>query len=191
MAFINSISEVLNKILTIWYIIKYQIIMRNAVFGEKTSIRCRLIISGPGKVIIGNNCLIEKDPWGDDYVTIYTHRPNAIIKIGDNVTLRSTRFGSHFLITIGNCSVLEHASIFDSDFHNIDATKRDIDINKNDREVIIGEDCYVGCDCICSKGTVLCSGCILLPFSVIGKKSIPDDTMVCGYPGRSYFYPHL
>ncbi len=176
--------KIKDRIRTLFYVTKYQHILRKATFGANIKIRCKLKITGPGKVTIGGNCELARDPWNDDYVTIYTHRPGARIEIGNNVILRATRFGSHLSIKIGDNTILENASIYDSDFHNIDATKRDEGFNKNDRPVVIGEGCYVGCECLCSKGTILSPHVTMLPGSVVGTKTIPANSLVFGNPGK-------
>lgn len=177
-------KDIVDKIRTLWYITKYQHLFKKVTFGSEITIKCKLAIKGPGKVTVGSGCSFEPDPWGGDYVTIYTHRPNAKVVIGNNVILRATRFGSHLSITIEDNAVLEYSSIFDSDFHNFDATKRDEDFNKRDRPVVIGEGSYVGCESLCSKGTILGKNVILLPGTVIGTKKIPDNSCVCGNPAK-------
>jgi acetyltransferase-like isoleucine patch superfamily enzyme len=177
-----------NKIRTIWYILKYQYILKKATFGSNTLIKCKLEIKGSGKVTIGSGCSFEPDLWGDDHVTLYTHRPKARIVIGNNVTLRATRFGCHLSILIENNAILEYSSIFDTDYHNLDATKRDEikegGFNEGDRPVVIGEGSYVGCESLCSKGTCLGKNVILLPGTVIGTKRIADNSVISGNPGR-------
>ena len=177
-------NSIINKIRTFWYILKYQYILKKATFGSNIAIKCKLKIAGPGTVTIGSGCNFEPDPWGEDYVTIYTHCPRAKIKIGNNVTLRATRFGSYLSITVEDNAVLEYSSIFDSDFHNLDATKRDEDFNEGDRPVTIGKGSYVGCESLCSKGTTLGKNVILSPSTVIGTKRIPDNCHVSGNPAK-------
>jgi len=167
---------------TFWYITKYQHILKRATFGADIRIRCKLVIKGPGKVTIGSACRFESNPWGKEYVTIYTHHPQAKVVIGNNVLLRATRFGSYLSITVEDNTILEYSSIFDSNFHNLDATKRNEDFNKGDRPVVIGEGSYVGCECLCGKGTVLGKHVTLLPGTVISTRRIPDNKTVCGNP---------
>ena len=174
--------SLLNQMRTIYYRVKYQYGFRRATFGKDISICCKLAIVGPGKVSIGDGCLLLKDPFGNDYVTLYTHRPSARINIGKHVILRATRFGSHLAITVEDGCVLESASVYDSDFHKIDATRRNEGFNANDREVIIGSDSYVGVDCLCSKGTVLGVDIVLQAASVIGTKKIPAGKFIGGNP---------
>ena len=174
----------ISRLRTFSYKIKYQYLFGKAIIGKGTIIKCKLAIQGPGKVVVGSNCLFDSDPWGEDYITLYTHRSHARITIGNRVVLRATRFGSHLSIIIKDNAVLENASIYDSDFHNIDATKRDEDFNPRDRKVVIGEGSYVGCECLASKGTVLVSNVTVLPGSVIGTKSVPSGNVILGNPAR-------
>lgn len=177
-------NDTLIKMRTYWYILKYQYLLRRAVFGKDLRVSCKLIILGPGKVIMGNHCRIESDPWGDDYVTLFTHRKKAKINVGDHAVIRASRFGSHLEIHVGDRAVIESASVYDSDFHNVDATKRDDNFNEGDRRVVIGNDAYVGVESLCSKGTVIGNGALLMAASVIGTKTLPDNTLSAGLPAR-------
>lgn len=166
-----------------WYtILKYQYVLRKAVFGRGVVMGCKVRIKGDGKVIVGDGCRFEPDPWGEGYVTLYTHLKRAKIIIGKNVCMRATRFGSHLEINVRDNALLENASIFDSDFHNLDASKRDEDFNQNDRMVIVGEGAYVGCESLCSKGTQLGIRVAMLPVSVTGTKRFPDGYKIGGAP---------
>ncbi len=177
-------NNMLNRIRTLWYITKYQYFFRKATFGTNTMIKCKLSIVGPGKVKIGSDCIFEPDPWGDGYVTFYTHRRVATIVIGNSVIMRSTLFGSHLSIIIQDNSILDYASFFDSDYHNVDATQRNEDFDKKNRAVIIGKGCYVGTDCLCSKGAKLGDNVIMLPGSMMGAKTIPPNIVIGGNPSR-------
>lgn len=168
----------------IYYRLKYQYLLRKAYFGKGTQIKCKLDIRGPGTITIGENCIIDCDPWGNDYVTIYTHRPKSKITIGNRVVLRATRFGSHKSITVQDNAIIENASIFDSDFHNLDAAKRDEGFNDGDREVIIGAGSYIGCEGLCSKGTNLKENVVVYPRCLIGTKIVPKNKVIFGNPGR-------
>lgn len=181
-------TSLLNRCRSFYYRIKYQYLLDRAKFGKNLRVECRLSIVGPGKVRLGDNCLLTRDPFGCDFVTIYTHREKARISIGDDVILRATRFGSHLSITVEDGCVLESASIYDSDFHNIDATRRNEGFNENDRAVVIGKNSYVGMDCLCSKGTVLGADVRLQAASVIGTKKIPSGKCVGGNPAMPVRY---
>lgn len=177
-------AAVIDKLRTWYTIAKYQYVFRKAVFGKRVVMRCRVSIKGPGRVVVGDGCRFEPDPWGDDHVTLYTHMKKAKIIIGNNVCMRATRFGSHLVIKVCDHVLLENASVFDSDFHNTDASKRDEAFNQNDRKVVIGQGAYVGCEALCSKGTELGAHAAMLPVTVSGTKSFPENTKIGGFPAR-------
>lgn len=177
-------AVIIDKLRTWYTIAKYQYILRKAVFGKQVVMKCRVRIQGPGKVTVGDGCRFEPDPWGEGYVTLYTHLKKARIIIGNNVCLRATRFGSYLVIEVCDNALLENASVFDSDFHNTDASKRDEDFNQNDKKVVIGQEAYVGCEALCSKGTILGDRASMLPVSVTGTKSFPDNSKIGGFPAR-------
>ena len=169
---------------TWWYRIKYEFLFKKMTLGEGTRIRSRLLIKGPGKVVVGANCILDKDPWGADFVTFHTHHPEALIAIGDNVILRATRFGCHENITVGTGAVLENASLYDSDFHNVDASRRDEDYHHRNRPVIIGDHCYLGLECQCGKGAQLGPSVKVLPLSIIGTRRVPGSATIWGNPPK-------
>lgn len=176
--------KIVYYIRTLWVIAKYQYILRRATFGTGVKILGRLDIVGPGKVIIGDNCVFLPDAWGCDYVTLYSHSPKARIVLGNNVVIRGTRMGCFLSIIVEDNVILENASLYDSDFHNIDATIRDEKFHHLDRLVKVGEGSYIGCEALCSKGSVLGENVILHPGSVIGVKRIRDKAMALGNPAR-------
>jgi len=124
--------------------------------------------------------------FGQNYITLYTHAPEAKIILGNHVVLRSTRMGCFTNIEIRENSVVEGASISDSDFHNINASKRDLDFEKLNKPVVIEENCYIGTECIIGKGTNIGAETILLPGTVIASKHIKPKSLICGIPGRVF-----
>lgn len=182
---------IFDPVITLWYKLKYQYIYRNANFGKNTRIGCRLVIEGPGKVIVGDNCQILKDIWCDDNVVINTHKKDIKVIIEDDVILRGTKIGANLSIIISKGSVIERAFVIDSDFHNIDVTKRNSDFEMNDRPVVIGANCYLGYDSICSKGTTLFSNVILLAGSIIGNKNIKSALLLGGNPARRMVFNRI
>jgi len=180
----NSKTKIAAKLRGIYYRIKYQYIMKKAKFGKSLAVFCRLDISGPGKITFGDDCYIYPDPFGFNYVTLYTHTHEAHIIISDNVILRGTRFGCHIKITVGKNCIIDGASISDSDFHNTNSTTRNEGYQNLNRPVAIEERCYIGTESIIGKGTYISHDAIILPQSILSCKTIPDNSRVAGFPGR-------
>jgi len=145
----------------------------------------RLKIVGEGKVYIGENCIIN-GIIGDDskYVTIDTHHPSAVIKIGDNVGLYAARISSKFQVTIGNNVLIEDSGILDTDFHTIDKSRTiPTDENKDKCKINIGNNVCIGVNCLVTKGVKIIDNVIVTPGSVVSL-NIKSSGLVSGNPAR-------
>jgi acetyltransferase-like isoleucine patch superfamily enzyme len=52
------------------------------------------------------------------------------------------------------------------------------------REVVIGDDCWLGANCFLMPGTRLGRGCVVAACSVVGAKNYPDYSIIMGHPAR-------
>jgi len=172
-----------NRLRTTFYRLKYHGLGR-ARFGPGVTVTCKLEIKGPGKVFIGRGTVIGADPWGEDFVTLFTHDRDARIRIGENVRLRGTRVGCQSSITIEDRAIVDSASIFDTDFHAVAAGERDERASTKVDDVTIGVEAYVGPEVICGKGTRLHAGSRLIAGSVISTKQVPPGVVLAGNPAR-------
>ena len=122
-----------------------------------------------------------------------TRAPEAFIKIGNNVGISGATIYARKGITIGdNTAIGGNVKILDNDFHPIEAEKR-IELLNNPKggdsdlvpakEIVIGRDCFIGCNSIILKGTVLGDGCVVGAGTVVSGKFKPGAVIV-GNPGR-------
>ncbi len=176
--------DVLARCRGFWYKLKYQHLLRKAVMEGGISAHCKLEIKGPGKIHFGKNVRILPTAFGGDHVSLYLNRPESRILIGRNAILRGTRVGCESTIEIGDNAVIESASLFDTDFHNIDASKRDETDEKASKPLVIGEGAYVGWESCLGKGVSLGSGAVVLPNTVLTWKATAPDAVLLGVPGR-------
>ena len=125
---------------------------------------------GGAKLKIGENVTI-KSSFLSNLVGLYsrtiivTRAPGAEIEIGDNVGISGATIYARKKITIGeNTCIGGNCKILDNDFHPIEAETRNKllrDENGGDsdlvpsREIKIGKNCFIGCNSIILKGTVL------------------------------------
>lgn len=131
---------------------------------------------GGAKLKIGENVTI-KSSFLSNLVGLYsrtiivTRAPGAEIEIGDNVGISGATIYARKKITIGeNTCIGGNCKILDNDFHPIEAEARNQllrDENGGDsdlvpsREIKIGKNCFIGCNSIILKGTVLGDGCVV------------------------------
>lgn len=125
---------------------------------------------GGAKLKIGENATI-KSSFLSNLVGLYsrtiivTRAPGAEIEIGDNVGISGATIYARKKITIGeNTCIGGNCKILDNDFHPIETETRNKllrDENGGDsdlvpsREIKIGKNCFIGCNSIILKGTVL------------------------------------
>lgn len=166
-----------------YYRFKYRL-LRKAVFQGPCRAYCRLEIKGPGKVVFGKDCAIRPHVFGKEHVSIYFNVPGAQVAIGDRVVLRGTRIGCYERVEIGDGAVVEGASLFDTDFHSTDSSRRDELDTRLTKPLVLGADSYVGLECMLGKGTVVEPGTVFLPNTIMSWKTTKAGAAYAGVPGR-------
>lgn len=153
---------------------------------------------GGAKLKIGENVII-KSCFLSNLVGLYsrtiivTRAPGAEIEIGDNVGISGATIYARKKITIGeNTCIGGNCKILDNDFHPIEAETRNKllrDENGGDsnqvpsREIKIGRNCFIGCNSIILKGTVLGDSCVVGAGAVVCGK-FEDNCVIAGNPAR-------
>lgn len=154
---------------------------------------------GGATLKIGNHVTI-KSSFLSNLVGLYsrtiivTRAPGAVIEIGDNVGISGATIYARKGIYIGeNTCVGGNCKILDNDFHPIDVEERLRllnDIHGGDavdliptREIHIGKNCFLGCNSIILKGTVLGDGCVVGAGAVVSGK-FEDNCVIAGNPAR-------
>ena len=162
----------------------YRFFRENIVIGSGLKLFGKLEIEGDGKVAIGRNCTIS-GIRGDrsQYVTLYTHSPDAVITIGDNAHLFAARISCRFSITIGDDVLIEEAGIADTDFHSLDISRKTPDETSEKCRIVIGNRVSVGSRSLINKGVRIGEDAIACPGSVV-TASVPGKSMVSGNPAR-------
>lgn len=143
-----------------------------------------------GKLIIGNNVKInsqyQRNPIGGMTKASFYAAKNAEIQIGDNVGISNSAFFAKKKITIGNnVKIGGDCRIYDTDFHSLNYMERrdnetDIPMEK---EVVIGNDVFIGAGTIVLKGVVIGDRSIIGAGSVVTKE-IPPDEIWAGNPAK-------
>lgn len=154
---------------------------------------------GGATLKIGNHVTI-KSSFLSNLVGLYsrtiivTRAPGAVIEIGDNVGISGATIYARKGIYIGeNTCVGGNCKILDNDFHPIDVEERLRllnDVHGGDaadliptREIHIGKNCFLGCNSIILKGTVLGDGCVVGAGAVVSGK-FEDNCVIAGNPAK-------
>ena len=150
------------------------------------------------ELTIGNHCSI-KSSFLSNLVGLYsrsiivTRAPGAYIRIGNNVGISGATIYARKGIEIGdNTAIGGNAKILDNDFHPIELETRnrlmsdpcggDSDLVPS-RPIIIGKNCFIGCNSIILKGTILGDGCVVGAGAVVSGK-FEDNCVIAGNPAK-------
>lgn len=156
---------------------------------------------GGAKLQIGNDVTI-KSSFLSNLVGLYsrsvivTRSPGAEIVIGNNVGISGATIYARKSIKIGDRTCIGgNCKILDNDFHPIELEKRNLLMSgafpkSDDQEdwigtkpIIIGMDCFIGCNSIILKGTVLGNGCVVGAGAVVSGK-FENNCVLAGNPAR-------
>ena len=153
---------------------------------------------GGAELSLGENVTI-KSSFLSNLVGLYsrsiivTRAPGAYIHIGDNVGISGATIYARKGIEIGdNTAIGGNVKILDNDFHPIEAEERVRLLNDPDggdsdlvpsREIKIGKNCFIGCNSIILKGTVLGDGCVVGAGAVVAGK-FEDNCVIVGNPAK-------
>jgi len=150
------------------YILNRISLRRNGViFGPGLIINGRVYIQNNGKLIIGNNVIINSgerySPIGGSSKTILCVYPDAVLEIGDNVGI------SNSSITVQQRVIIESGvmigascNIWDTDFHSLDPKIRGTAMDRGRKKaVVIRRNAFIGAHSILLKGASIGQSAIL------------------------------
>lgn len=140
---------------------------------------------------IGDNCVI-KSSFLSNLVGLYsrtiivTRNSDAKICIGNNVGISGATIYARKGVTIGdNTMIGGNTKILDNDFHPIEVEARLLDDKDKigTKEIVIGKNCFIGCNSLILKGTVLGDGCVVGAGAVVSGK-FEENCVIAGNPAK-------
>ena len=139
-----------------------------------------------GTIQIGDNCVFNNfnDAGWYSKCSLWV-RPHAQIIIGEHCGFNGVLLYAAQRIEIGrHVKVGGGTRIFDSDFHSLNfIERRNTDKGTKTAPVVIGDDVFIGTNCIICKGVTIGARSIIAAGSVV-VKSIPSDEIWGGNPAK-------
>lgn len=144
-----------------------------------------------GRLVLGDNVTI-KSSFLSNLVGLYqrtiivTRTSEAKILIGNNVGISGATIYARKSITIGeNTHIGGNVKILDNDFHPLEIEDRNADIKEKikAKPIVIGENCFIGCNSIILKGTILGDGCVVGAGAVVSG-DFEQNCVIAGNPAR-------
>jgi len=177
--------------------LKFKFALIGAVYGPGLKVDGKVLVRAlkKGKLIIGKNFKIHSRP-GSTLGGITNHTSfmmlyDGMIEIGDNCGFTGAVLSARTKIKIGNNVLIgANSKIFDHDYHSMNyRDRRDVAADAAGtatKQIIIGDDVFIGNHCQILKGVKIGSRCIISSNSVVSLRNIPDDSVVAGNPAKIY-----
>lgn len=151
-----------------------------------------VIFKKKGSVLnIGDNCIIKSSFLSNliglnHRAIIITRTEEAKINIGNNVGISGATIYARKGITIGDNTLIGgNVKILDNDFHplEVEARNRDDKDMIRSKKIVIGKDCFIGCNALILKGTKIGDGSIVGAGAVVSGE-FSHNVIIAGNPAK-------
>lgn len=143
--------------------------------GKNFRISGRLVIRGPGRVVFGDDVLI------DGTVTPWTYGEDAVISIGSGSYVNGTRFGCRREISVGDGAILGDARVMDTDFHSTLRNRHDPEAPIRVAPVHIADNVWIAAAVGILPGTTIGANSVV-GFGAVCAGEFPADVIIAGNP---------
>ncbi|WP_439151675.1 acyltransferase [Winogradskyella sp.] len=146
-----------------------------------------VVLRGKGKINFGKGVtfgIMNSPHFFNTYAYVEARGEDSIITIGDNVHINNAfSVTSERAITIKNNVLIGYnCSIVDSNFHDLNSTKRSL-TDPNPQPVIIGENVFIGNNVSILKGLTIGDNSVIASNAVV-TKSFSSNVVIAGIPAK-------
>lgn len=145
--------------------------------GRNLRIDGKLVLRGPGAVILGDNVRIGMT------VTPWTYAVDAVITIGDGSFVNGTSFACAREIKIGRRAILGRSSIMDTDFHSVRADRHDPAASVRVEPVVIEDNVWVAAQVGILPGSRIGANSVV-GFGAVCAGVFPANVIIAGNPAK-------
>ena len=165
-----------------YYKILFRLLFRDFKAGPMFRVYGSLVLSGPGKVRMGPNCIIISNAIKP--VCIRTLTRSAVFSMGSNAGLNGTSIQCANEIEIGDNSNIADAYITDSPAHSIRQNRREESIvDSPSYPVRIGRNVWISVQVVILHGVEIGDNSVIGACSLI-RETVPSNVFMAGNPLR-------
>lgn len=167
-----------SRVFLTWYGLKYG---KRVRFGKNFVTNGKLVVKGPGKVILGDDinawCHTEKNVF-------ITYKPEARIVVGHGTRLNGISAMAYSTITVGPRCIVASTMLVDTDFHSTDPELRhDPDAPFAVAPIELKENVWLAGQSAILKGVTIGENSIVA-FRAVVTKDVPANVVAGGNPAR-------
>ena len=163
-----------------WYRVKFILQFKRFSAGKFFRVYGHFNISGPGKVVFGDNCLIISNAIKP--VRIRTLSKQAVVSLDDHAALNGTSIQCVEAVRIGRLSNVADAYITDTAAHTLSSDRRMHAVEDIPGEpVVIGENVWVSVQVVITAGVNIGANSVIGACSLV-RKDVPEKVFAAGNP---------
>ena len=159
------------------YRVWFAVTGRRVVIGRNFRVEGRLVVRGPGRVLIGDDVTIGMR------VTPWTYHQDAVITIGNRCFLNGTRFGCASEIWIGADSIVAEAHVLDTNFHSTARDRWSPEARPRVAPVRIERNVWIAANAGILPGTRIGENSVV-GFGAVCAGEYSADSVIAGNPAR-------
>ncbi len=158
----------------------------NKVKGSYNAIQ-PVVLNGKGKIYFGDNVrigVLDSPMFYNTYAYIEARAERASISFGNNVSINNqfTAVSELAIIIKDDVLIGLNCAIYDSNFHDLDKTKRR-QTDPNPKEVLIEKNVFIGSNVTILKGVTIGENSIVAAGTVVSQ-SFPANVVIGGSPAK-------
>lgn len=163
-----------------WYRVKFPLLGKHFQAGRWFRVYGPLIITGPGRVKCGDNCLIISNAIKP--VCIRTLSPDALVSLDDHAGLNGTSIQCVKQITIGRLSNIADAYITDTPAHSLGKHRRLETVEDLPASpVVIGNNVWISVQVVILDGVTIGDNSVIGACSLV-RTDVPANVFAAGNP---------
>ncbi len=153
----------------------YRLRYPRLTYGQSVAVLGRLKIQEGTRVVLGDRVRVR------GRVTI---NGGGLVTVGADTLLNGCWIGGRTSVTIGAGCLISDCDITDSDFHNLEPSRRhEPPGERTQRPVHLGENVWVGAHAIVLKGSTIGRNSVVGAGAVV-RGEVPSDVVVLGNPAK-------
>ncbi len=165
-----------------WYRFKFLILFKRVRAGRWFRVYGPLVISGPGRVEFGDNCLIISNAIKP--VCIRTLTPAAVVRLGAHAGLNGTSIQCAQSVEIGELSNIADAYITDTPAHSMGPQRRSESVEDVPaKPVTIGRNVWISVSVVILDGVGIGDNSVIGACSLV-REPVPANVFAAGNPLR-------
>jgi acetyltransferase-like isoleucine patch superfamily enzyme len=150
------------------------------VFGENIDVRGPLVIDGPGRVRIGDGCLVDRASGGN---AIHAVRSIAVVTIGRECYLNGIDVFATEDVTIGDRCIIGESSFVTTDFHSANADRWSPHAVVRTGAIVVGSNVWIASRTVITKGVSIGANSVV-SIGTIVREDVPSGVIVSSHEQR-------